>query len=126
MTFLYDQLKEQIKNRDPTETPDARPKEVETSPAETPVPRETPAAAPAMEADVLPATGRCGVNNCQTVYSDPAMMAKHRERQHGIGLKVLNQPKARSPFPIGRESREFQGIEDHNLAAPEDWGRRWG
>lgn len=39
----------------------------------------------------------CGINNCTTFYKNPILMAKHKERVHGIPApKNLNQPKPRN------------------------------
>ena len=38
----------------------------------------------------------CGIDGCRTYYADPLLMAKHKERQHGIGIKNLNQPNPRN------------------------------
>lgn len=50
-------------------------------------PSETPAARPVEV---------CGINGCPTRYRDPALMKRHRERQHGIGGQNLNKPLPRN------------------------------
>lgn len=68
----------------------------EAGPSETPevtaqeraviVPQEQPAEKPKEV---------CGIDGCTTWYDDPAMMMRHRERQHGIGIRNLNRPLPR-------------------------------
>ena len=42
----------------------------------------------------------CGINGCRTWYDDPIVMARHRERVHGIGGQSnQNQPEPRNPNP---------------------------
>jgi hypothetical protein len=44
-----------------------------------------------------PAANICGINGCTTRYDDPVVMARHKERVHGIPApKNLNQPKPRN------------------------------
>jgi hypothetical protein len=38
----------------------------------------------------------CGIGDCTTWYDDPAIMKKHYERQHGIGIKNLNRSLPRN------------------------------
>ena len=37
----------------------------------------------------------CGIGGCLTWYDDPAIMRKHKIRQHGIGIESLNKPLPR-------------------------------
>ena len=63
-----------------------------TGPKEHPEPRiaEKPVSAPS-ERPV------CGIKGCMTWYDDPAIMRRHRERQHGVGgSSNENQPKPRN------------------------------
>jgi len=77
-------------------------------PFDDPLPEENMVAAPeeviapsAPEAPVImpKESGKkiCGINGCTTWYDDPVVMARHRQRVHGIPApKNLNQPKPRN------------------------------
>lgn len=54
------------------------------------------AEAPVVMPKEAPAKKICGINGCTTWYEDPAVMKKHLERQHGIGVQNLNRPKPRN------------------------------
>ena len=101
----------------PSEMPEAGPVEpgteklnYELSP--TAHPQETPGNEPVMEI--------CGINGCGTRYSDPAIMKKHKERQHGINVVNLNQPKPRNPNSSGDPVLKAMQ-RDADYETPKDW-----
>ena len=71
-------------------------------------PRPKEAAAPEpIEPTAMGPDEVCGVNGCQTRWTDPEVMRRHKQRVHGIGApQNRNQPR-------GRESVESKSEQAH-------------